>query len=168
MISRSHLACLLLCLLCTPLLARPGTIRTKDGRSIEGDITDRGAEGATISTRAGQITIRADEIAEIQYGGSIKEAYEKRVAALPKDAGARAHFEIARWLYDNRNWTPPSPWIRISKMPSLSDRPWTEPCFLRSALILRGRTPAHQQPPAQGRPNPAPPLAAWPSKTGIY
>ena len=104
MISRYFLAGLLLCLLCTPLLARPGTIRTKDGRSIEGDITDRGAEGATISTRAGQITIRADEIAEIQYGGSIKEAYEKRVAALPKDAGARAHFEIARWLYDNKEY----------------------------------------------------------------
>lgn len=104
MISRYFLACLLLCLLCTPLLARPGTIRTKDGRSIEGDITDRGAEGATISTRAGQITIRAEEIAEIQYGGSIKEAYEKRVAALPKDAGARAHFEIARWLYDNKEY----------------------------------------------------------------
>jgi len=104
MISRYFLAGLLLCLLCTPLLARPGTIRTKDGRSIEGDITDRGAEGATISTRAGQITIRAEEIAEIQYGGSIKEAYEKRVAALPKDAGARAHFEIARWLYDNKEY----------------------------------------------------------------
>ncbi len=104
MISRCFLACLLLCLLCTPLLARPGTIRTKDGRSIEGDIADRGAEGATITTRAGQITIRADEIAEIQYGGSIKEAYEKRVAALPKDAGARAHFDIARWLYDNKEY----------------------------------------------------------------
>src|SRR5438045_1416052 len=56
MISRYFLAGLLLCLLCTPLLARPGTICTKDGRSIEGYITDRGAEGATISTRAGQIT----------------------------------------------------------------------------------------------------------------
>jgi len=104
MISRSFLAGLLLCLLCSPLLARPGTVRTKDGRSIEGDITDRGTEGATITTRAGQITIRADEIAEIQYGGSIKEAYAKRVAALPKDAGARSHYDIARWLYDNKEY----------------------------------------------------------------
>ncbi|HEV8378755.1 MAG TPA: hypothetical protein VGP99_07885 [Tepidisphaeraceae bacterium] len=104
MILRSFLAALILCLLASPLLARPGTIRTKDGRSIEGDITDRGAEGATITTRAGQITIRADEIAEIQYGGNIKEAYEKRLAALPKNAGARSHIDLARWLYENKEY----------------------------------------------------------------
>ena len=41
MILRSFLASLILCLLCSILLARPGTVRTKDGRSIEGDIADR-------------------------------------------------------------------------------------------------------------------------------
>src|SRR3954469_1400686 len=102
MTSRSFLAALILCLLCTSLHARPGTVRTKDGRNIEGDITDRGADGATITTKAGQITIRADEIAEIQYGGNSKEAYEKRLAALPKDAGARSHVDLARWLYENK------------------------------------------------------------------
>src|SRR4051812_24439154 len=104
MISRSFLATLFLFLLCSPLLARPGTLRTKDGRTIEGDIADKGTEGATITTRAGQITIRADEIAEIQYGGNIREAYEKRLAALPKDAGARAHIDLARWLYENKEY----------------------------------------------------------------
>lgn len=104
MILRSFLAGLILCLLCSALLARPGTVRTKDGRSIDGDIADRGADGATITTKAGQITIRADEIAEIQYGGSIKEAYEKRLAALPKDAGPRAHVDLARWLYENKEY----------------------------------------------------------------
>ena len=101
---RSFLPALILCLLTTSLLARPGTVRTKDGRSIEGDITDKGTEGAVISTRAGQITIRADEIAEIQYGSNIKEAYEKRLAALPKDAGAPAHVDLARWLYENKEY----------------------------------------------------------------
>jgi tetratricopeptide (TPR) repeat protein len=101
---RSFLTALILCLLSTSLFARPGTIRTKDGRTIEGDITDKGTEGAVISTRAGQITIRADEIAEIQYGSNIKEAYEKRLAALPKDAGARAHVDLARWLYENKEY----------------------------------------------------------------
>jgi len=104
MILRSFLTALILCLLCTSLLARPGTVRTKDGRSIDGDITDKGADGATITTKAGQITIRADEIAEIQYGGSIKEAYEKRLAALPKDAGARSHIDLASWLYENKEY----------------------------------------------------------------
>jgi hypothetical protein len=104
MAARSFLAALILCLLTTSLFARPGTVRTKDGRSIEGDITDRGADGAQITTRAGQITIRANEIAEIQYGGSIREAYEKRLAALPKDAGARSHVDLARWLYENKEY----------------------------------------------------------------
>src|SRR4030095_6791510 len=76
----------------------------KDGRSIDGDITDRGAEGAMITTRAGQITIRAEEIAEIQYGGNIREGAEKRLAALPKDAGARSHVDLARWLYENKEY----------------------------------------------------------------
>src|SRR3954469_21947861 len=104
MTSRSFLAALILCLLCTSLHARPGTVRTKDGRTIEGDIADRGTDGATITTKAGQITIRADEIAEIQYGGNIKESYEKRLAALPKDAGARSHIDLARWLYENKEY----------------------------------------------------------------
>jgi hypothetical protein len=104
MIGRCVVGGLLVCLLCASVLGRPGTVRTKDGRSIEGDITDRGENGATIATKAGQITIKADEIAGIEYGGTIKEAYERRVAALPKDAGARSHFEIARWLYDNKEY----------------------------------------------------------------
>ncbi|HEV8606644.1 MAG TPA: tetratricopeptide repeat protein [Tepidisphaeraceae bacterium] len=104
MIGRCVVGGLLVCLLSASVLARPGTVRTKDGRSIEGDITDRGDNGAMITTKAGQITIKADEIAGIEYGGTIKEAYERRVAALPKDAGARSHFEIARWLYDNKEY----------------------------------------------------------------
>ncbi|HEV8293568.1 MAG TPA: hypothetical protein VGP94_16655, partial [Tepidisphaeraceae bacterium] len=146
MILRSFLATFILCLLCTSLLARPGTILTKDGRSIDGDITDKGAEGATITTRAGQITIRADEIAEIQYGGSIKEAYEKRLAALPKDAGARAHIDLARWLYENKEYEL----ARKELDTALSIEPTNE-----DAMVLRqtvDRTMLLEKRPGTGRP----------------
>src|SRR6267142_2268829 len=104
MIARCLLAGLLVCHLASPTLARPGTVHTKDGRTIEGDITDKGADGVTITTRAGQITIAAGEVASVEYAGNIREAYEKRVAALPKNAGARTHYDIARWLYDNKEY----------------------------------------------------------------
>src|SRR5438105_7868520 len=104
MIARWLLAALLVCLLGSQALARTGTVHTKDGRTIEGDIADKGAEGVSITTRAGQITIAADEVASVEYSGNIREAYAKRLAALPKNAGARSHYDIARWLYDNREY----------------------------------------------------------------
>ncbi len=81
-------------------LAKPGVVRTRDGRTLEGEVTDKGLDGVTIVTRLGTISIARDEVAAIDYGSDIKESYQKRLASLPKTAGAKEHFEIARWLYD--------------------------------------------------------------------
>ncbi|MGA2497785.1 MAG: hypothetical protein ABSH20_08595 [Tepidisphaeraceae bacterium] len=82
------------------VFAKPGVVRTRDGRTLEGEVTDKGLDGVTIVTRLGTISIARDEVAAIDYGVDIKEAYQKRLAALPRNAGAKEHFEIARWLYD--------------------------------------------------------------------
>ena len=81
-------------------LAKPGVVRTRDGRTLEGEVTDKGLDGVTIATKLGTISIARDEVAAIDYGTDIKGAYQSRLAALPKTAGAKEHFEIARWLYD--------------------------------------------------------------------
>ena len=98
------LASLLICLATTLVFARNGVVKTRDGRSIEGDITDKGPDGATISTKAGTITINRDDIVSIDYATNVKEEYRKRLAALPKDAGAKAHLDLARWLFDNKEY----------------------------------------------------------------
>jgi tetratricopeptide (TPR) repeat protein len=104
MMRRALLGGLLICLSGSLLLAKPGVVRTKDGRNIEGDITDKGIEGATIVTKAGSVTIRVEDVAAIEYASDIKELYKQRLAKLPKDAGAQSHFELARWLYDYKEY----------------------------------------------------------------
>jgi len=94
-----------LCLAGTMTLARQGIVKTRDGRTIEGDITDKGMEGVTITTKVGaSITIDRDSIAAIEYAASIRDLYKQRVAALPRDAGPRAHLELAQWLFDAKEY----------------------------------------------------------------
>lgn len=100
---RTLLIALLLLFPTTLLLARQGSVRTRDGRSIEGDITEKGTE-VQITTKAGSITLKADEVANITYAANVREQYEQKLAALPKDATSRHHYELARWLYDQREY----------------------------------------------------------------
>lgn len=84
-------------------LAKPGIVNTKDGRSIEGDITETEAE-VTVATKVASITFNRTDIASVTYATSIKEQYEKRLAALPKNAGARSHVDLASWLFENKEY----------------------------------------------------------------
>ena len=83
--------------------ARQGTVRTKDGRDIEGDITENDNE-VTIATRVASVTFNRSDIAGITYAATVKEQYEKRLAALPANAGARSHIELARWLFESKEY----------------------------------------------------------------
>lgn len=96
------LTALVLCVFTTFAEAKPGIVRTKDGRSIEGEVTDKGPDGISITTRVGTVTLNRDDVQAIDYTTDINEAYKKRLAALPRGAGARDHLEIARWLYDQK------------------------------------------------------------------
>jgi hypothetical protein len=102
MIRRILLSLLVLSFPASLALAKQGVVRTKDGRSIEGDINDKGADGASVMTKAGSITIARDDISEISYSANIQEEYEARVKALPKPRTAKDHFGLARWLYEQR------------------------------------------------------------------
>lgn len=99
---RRLLGALLLGVCVSSAFARVGVVRTTDGRSIEGDVTEK--EGVvTVATRGGTIALNRSDVASIDYANII-EAYEQRLAAIPPDAGAPAHYELARWLYDNRQY----------------------------------------------------------------
>ena len=104
MIRRFLFGGLLLCICASLSFGRQGMVKTKDGRTLEGDITDLGADGVTIKTKVGTITLNQADVAGIQYAGSVKELYEQRVAALPKEASAKAHVDLARWLYESKEY----------------------------------------------------------------
>jgi hypothetical protein len=83
------------------LLAKQGVVKVKDGRTLEGDITEK-PDGLTVSVRGIPTNINRDDVDSIQYTGSIEEQYQQRLANLPKNPGAKDHLEIARWLFSSR------------------------------------------------------------------
>ncbi|HEX2973542.1 MAG TPA: hypothetical protein VHP11_14500, partial [Tepidisphaeraceae bacterium] len=101
---RRNLIVGLLCLSASLAYAKNGAVRTRDGRTIEGDVTEKDSE-VIVTTKAGSVTLATTDVASITYASTIKEQYQQRLAALPKAAGAKAHVELAQWLYDNKEYT---------------------------------------------------------------
>ena len=85
------------------VLAKPGIVKTRDGRTIEGDITEKN-DGVIITISGIPTTIARDNVESVQYVGSIDEQYRKRLADLPKPATAKDHIDLARWLFDNKSY----------------------------------------------------------------
>ncbi|HEV2293949.1 MAG TPA: hypothetical protein VGR35_08835 [Tepidisphaeraceae bacterium] len=89
---------LLLLLVAAPLLAKPGVVKTRDGQSYEGDVTESGAT-VTVKTRNVPIVIQRTDVESIEYLGTLDEQYAQRMARLdPSDANGRV--TVARWAFD--------------------------------------------------------------------
>lgn len=82
-------------------LAKPGTIKLNDGRTISGDVTETDQE-VRIATKAGSITFARTDVISINYA-DIKEQYQTRLGAL-KNPKPKDHFDLARWLFDNKEY----------------------------------------------------------------
>ncbi len=98
-IVRASLCGALACLSASVLLAKPGIVKTRDGRTFEGDVTEK-TDGVVVTLRGIPTTIARDNIDSVQYTGSIEDQYKQKLAALPKTASAKDHLELARWLFD--------------------------------------------------------------------
>jgi hypothetical protein len=92
------------CLSASVLMAKPGIVKTRDGRTLEGDVTEK-SEGVVVTLRGIPTTIARDNIDSVQYVGTIEEQYKKKVAELPKTPTAKDHIDLARWLFDNKAYT---------------------------------------------------------------
>lgn len=110
---------------CSLLMARPGKVVTKQGQSIEGDITERPNDGAVDIVRPNRekVTVRAGNVQRIDYAdpapdagapaganppatgapGSPDEDFRRRLAALPpRDVANR--IKLARWAFDQERY----------------------------------------------------------------
>jgi len=77
----------------TMLAGRVGEVTTKDGRTFEGEINEKGGE-VVVRTKGIETTLGRDDIATIAYG-SYAERFEKLLASLkPDDIAGRV--EMAR------------------------------------------------------------------------
>src|SRR5688500_11268749 len=90
--------CALLLVLAALLHAKPGVVKTTDGQTYEGDVTEEGTT-VTVKTRKVPIVIQRANIQAIEYLGTLDEQFNQRIARLDaKDANGRV--TVARWAFD--------------------------------------------------------------------
>ncbi|MDQ3440430.1 MAG: hypothetical protein M3478_08795, partial [Planctomycetota bacterium] len=91
-------SCAVLLLLAALVHAKPGIVKTTDGQSYEGDVTEEGTT-VTVTSRKVPIVIQRANIQSIEYLGTLDEQFNQRIGRLDaKDANGRV--TVARWAFD--------------------------------------------------------------------
>jgi hypothetical protein len=87
------------------LFARQGVIHTRDGKTIEGEIVEEKPDAVIVAIRGIKTSVPRDNIAgNIEYFDSIEARYQDKLKKLPKNATAKDHLELARWLFDVKQY----------------------------------------------------------------
>lgn len=102
-IIRASLCGAMACLWASVLLAKPGIVKTRDGRTLEGDVAEKD-DAVIVTLRGIPTSIARDNIDTVQYTGSIEDQYKQKLANLPKNASAKDHLEVARWLFEGKSY----------------------------------------------------------------
>lgn len=96
--------CTLFGLLSTSSLrGQPGVVKIRDGRTLEGDVTEQ-ADSVVITIRGIATTVARRDVESIQLVGTVEQQYKEKLAALAKAPSAKGHVDIARWLFDHRSY----------------------------------------------------------------
>jgi hypothetical protein len=89
-------------LLASVLWARPGTVRTKDGQTFVGDVSEQG-DVIVVDQKGIHTSIIRNNLRAITYSDSIEQDYRKRLAKLTQyDVPGR--LELAQWLFENKSY----------------------------------------------------------------
>ena len=150
------------------LMAKPGVVKTRDGRSIEGDVTDQG-DTVTITVHGIPTSVPKENVESIQYTGTIDEQYQQKLADLPKNAGASDHLELARWLLDNHAYNLALREVSAAQHldPNNSDAATLEQTIESHMRLDRARKAAPTvPPPSNTTATPAAPITAAPGTGG--
>ncbi len=83
-----------ICLLCTSAIA--DVIHMKDGRKLEGEITEEAEEYIKLKMKYGSMTIQRSKIEKIEKGASKTEEFKTRFAAVNRK-DTKALFKLAEW-----------------------------------------------------------------------
>ena len=102
-IIRASLCGAMACLSASVVLAKPGIVKTRDGRTLEGDVAEKD-DAVIVTLRGIPTSIARNNVDSVQYTGSIEDQYKQKVAHLPKNASAKDHLDVARWLFDSKSY----------------------------------------------------------------
>jgi hypothetical protein len=93
-----------LCLSSSLLFARQGVFKTRDGKTIEGDIEEK-PDQVIVNIHGIRTAVNRDNIdGQVEYFDNIEARYKDKVAKLPKKPTAADRLAIARWLYDVKSY----------------------------------------------------------------
>src|SRR5258706_5539538 len=154
------------CLSTSLLLARQGVIKTRDGKTIEGDIEEQPDQGI-VNLHGIRTAISRDNIdGQVEYFDNIEARYKDKVAKLPKKPTAADRLAIARWLYDVKAYDLALQYIAEARKidPNSADAATLEQTVVSQRRIEKNRagvtTPAPgavKNPPANAGPGPVKP-----------
>jgi len=86
------------------LMARQGVVKTREGKTLEGDIDEK-PDQVTITMHGIKTNIKRDDVVgQVEYFDNIEDRYKAKVAALPKKPTAADHLNLARWLFDVKSY----------------------------------------------------------------
>jgi len=150
---------------CAPLTAwaRMGVVKTKDGRSLEGDITEKPDE-IVIVIRGIQTKLDPSGVAAVEYFDNVEARYKDRLAKLPKNPSAKDHLDLARWLFDVKSYDLALREVDAARRvePNNADAQTFEQTIMSQRRVDRTRPPAGAPvaPPAGGAAGTRPPAGA--------
>lgn len=83
--------------------AREGIVKTRDGRTIQGDVTQADNGDVSINVRGVVMNLARADIESVEYPESFDTQYQQRLDAL-KANDAAGRLELARWAFDNQQY----------------------------------------------------------------
>ena len=91
--------------LCSLLLAsvcsaQPGIVKTRDGQTFEGEITET-ADQVIIERKGIKVTVEKSDIRSISYSNSVEQEYQRRLARLTA-YDVRGRLELAQYVFQNK------------------------------------------------------------------
>ena len=88
-----------LCLSASLLFARPGVVKTLDGKTLEGDIEEK-PDQVLVTMHGIKTAVNRDNVdGQVQYFDNVEAQYQAKLAQLPKKPAAADHLALARWLF---------------------------------------------------------------------
>jgi len=83
-------------------LARQGIVKTRDGKVIEGDVTEQD-ERVVINIKGIQTSVPRANVLSIDYPPPMEDQFKQRLAKLPRN-DIKGRIDLAHWAFDNRRY----------------------------------------------------------------
>lgn len=99
---RFGMVVVVLALLASVAGGRQGVVQTRQGQTIEGDITEK-PDSVVINVRGIEMEVQRGDITSLTYTGDLDEQYRQRLEGL-ESGDVAGRLQVGRWAFDNRRY----------------------------------------------------------------